>query len=93
MERSKNESRPTMMAFSRQAVPNLPNSSIENTMKGRTLRVFRCEVLESQSGFESSGSNTHILVQVYMKLYIITYRIINFIIIYCIIQLYTQLFH
>ena len=47
MERSKNESRPTMMAFSRQAVPNLPNSSIENTMKGGTLRVLCCEVLKS----------------------------------------------
>ena len=37
MERSKNESRPTMMAFSRQAVDNLPNSSIENTLKGERL--------------------------------------------------------
>lgn len=41
VERSKNESRPTMMAFSRQAVPNLPNSSIENTMKG-AYEVIEC---------------------------------------------------
>ena len=42
VERSKNESRPTMMAFSRQAVPNLPNSSIENTMKG-AYEVIECK--------------------------------------------------
>ncbi|CAK9013841.1 unnamed protein product [Durusdinium trenchii] len=42
VERSKNESRPTMMAFSRQAVDNLPNSSIENTMKG-AYEVIECE--------------------------------------------------
>merc|ERR1712187_811029 len=34
VERSKLQSRPTFMAFSRQALPNLPNSSIENTEKG-----------------------------------------------------------
>uniref|UniRef100_A0A7S3T118 transketolase n=2 Tax=Strombidinopsis acuminata TaxID=141414 RepID=A0A7S3T118_9SPIT len=34
VEKSKNESRPTFMAFTRQALPNLPNSSIENTEKG-----------------------------------------------------------
>eukprot|EP00913_Durusdinium_trenchii_P032325 g30266.t1 len=42
VERSKNESRPTMMAFSRQAVDNLPNSSIENTLKG-AYEVIECE--------------------------------------------------
>jgi len=41
VERSKNESRPTMMAFSRQAVPNLPNSSVENTLKG-AYEVIEC---------------------------------------------------
>ena len=44
MERSKNESRPTMMAFSRQAVDNLPNSSIENTLKGQMLRDIGCSM-------------------------------------------------
>jgi len=34
VERSKKESRPTMMAFSRQALPTLEKSSIENTCKG-----------------------------------------------------------
>jgi transketolase len=34
VERSKLHSRPTFLAFSRQALPNLPNSSIENTLKG-----------------------------------------------------------
>ena len=41
VERSKNESRPTMMAFSRQALDNIPNSSIENTMKG-AYEVIEC---------------------------------------------------
>merc|ERR1712066_1053609 len=34
VERAKFESRPTFLALTRQAVPNLPNSSIENTAKG-----------------------------------------------------------
>merc|ERR1711972_1050570 len=34
VERSKFESRPTFLALTRQAVPNLPNSSMENTAKG-----------------------------------------------------------
>jgi transketolase len=34
VERSKLHSRPTFLAFSRQALPNLPNSSVENTLKG-----------------------------------------------------------
>merc|ERR1712061_884074 len=42
VERSKLESRPTFMAFTRQAVPNLPNSSIENTAKG-AYAVIECE--------------------------------------------------
>eukprot|EP00933_Yihiella_yeosuensis_P052112 TRINITY_DN50110_c0_g1_i1.p1 TRINITY_DN50110_c0_g1~~TRINITY_DN50110_c0_g1_i1.p1 ORF type:complete len:789 (+),score=211.97 TRINITY_DN50110_c0_g1_i1:59-2425(+) len=42
VERSKNESRPTFLAFSRQALPNLPNSSIENTLKG-AYAVVECE--------------------------------------------------
>ncbi|CAJ1386323.1 unnamed protein product, partial [Effrenium voratum] len=41
VERSKNDSRPTMMAFSRQALDNLPNSSIENTLKG-AYEVIEC---------------------------------------------------
>merc|ERR1712050_218417 len=42
VERSKLESRPTFMALTRQAVPNLPNSSIENTAKG-AYAVVDCE--------------------------------------------------
>merc|ERR1712190_642748 len=42
VERSKLESRPTFMALTRQAVPNLPNSSIENTAKG-AYAVIDCE--------------------------------------------------
>merc|ERR1712050_509457 len=42
VERSKFESRPTFMAFTRQAVPNLPNSSIENTAKG-AYAVIDCK--------------------------------------------------
>merc|ERR1712050_426289 len=42
VERSKFESRPTFMALTRQAVPNLPNSSIENTAKG-AYAVVDCE--------------------------------------------------
>lgn len=34
VERSKNENMPTFMALTRQGVPNLPNSSIENVRKG-----------------------------------------------------------
>ena len=42
MERSKNESKPTFMAFTRQALPNLPNSSLANTAKG-AYAVIDCE--------------------------------------------------
>merc|ERR1712050_219309 len=42
VERSKFESRPTFMAFSRQALPNLPNSSIENVQKG-AYAVVECD--------------------------------------------------
>merc|ERR1712137_1066338 len=42
VERSKLESRPTFLAFSRQALPNLPNSSIENTLKG-AYAVIECD--------------------------------------------------
>jgi len=34
VERSKLHSRPTLMAFTRQVLPNLPNSSVENAAKG-----------------------------------------------------------
>merc|ERR1712066_1159677 len=34
VEKSKRDSMPTFMALTRQAVPNLPNSSIENVEKG-----------------------------------------------------------
>merc|ERR1719242_437217 len=42
VERSKYESRPTFMALTRQSVPNLPNSSVENTAKG-AYAVIDCE--------------------------------------------------
>lgn len=42
VERSKNESMPTFMAFTRQALPNLPNSSMENTAKG-AYAVIDCK--------------------------------------------------
>merc|ERR1711920_847881 len=42
VERSKLESMPTFMAFTRQALPNLPNSSIENVKKG-AYAVIECE--------------------------------------------------
>jgi len=41
VERSKLHSRPTFLAFSRQALPNLPNSSIENVEKG-AYAVIEC---------------------------------------------------
>merc|ERR1712176_938291 len=42
VELSKLKSMPTFMAFSRQALPNLPNSSIENTEKG-AYAVVDCD--------------------------------------------------
>jgi len=42
MELSKNKSMPTFLAFTRQALPNLPNSSIENVKKG-AYAVIECE--------------------------------------------------
>merc|ERR1719446_1985358 len=59
VERSKNESRPTFMAFSRQALPNLPNSSIENTLKG-AYEVIECE--EPELILVATGSEVHLCV-------------------------------
>ncbi|OLQ00749.1 Transketolase [Symbiodinium microadriaticum] len=59
VERSKNESRPTMMAFSRQALPNLPNSSIENTLKG-AYEVVECS--DPEVIIIGTGSEVHICV-------------------------------
>merc|ERR1711963_569631 len=42
VEKSKLESMPTFMALTRQALPNLPNSSIENVAKG-AYAVVECE--------------------------------------------------
>merc|ERR1719437_299945 len=42
VEKSKLESMPTFLALTRQALPNLPNSSIENVMKG-AYPVIDCE--------------------------------------------------
>merc|ERR1711933_665054 len=41
MEKSKLDSMPTFLAFTRQALPNLPNSSIENARKG-AYAVIEC---------------------------------------------------
>merc|ERR1712113_209173 len=41
IERAKNKSRPSVMAFTRQNLPNLPNSSIENAEKG-AYAVIEC---------------------------------------------------
>jgi len=41
VENSKNKSMPTFLAFTRQALPNLPNSSIENVKKG-AYAVIEC---------------------------------------------------
>ena len=59
VERSKNESRPTMMAFSRQALPNLPNSSIENTLKG-AYAVVECS--DPEVIIVGTGSEVHVCV-------------------------------
>jgi len=45
VERSKLESMPTFLALTRQAVPNLPNSSIENVKKG-AYAVIECDAPE-----------------------------------------------
>merc|ERR1712032_439360 len=42
VEKSKNDSMPTFLAFTRQAVQNLPNSSIENVEKG-AYAVVECD--------------------------------------------------
>jgi len=60
VERSKNESRPTMMAFSRQALPNIPNSSIENTLKG-AYEVLECE--DPEVIIVGTGSEVHICLE------------------------------
>ncbi|CAE7229196.1 tkt, partial [Symbiodinium natans] len=59
VERSKNDSRPTMMAFSRQALPNLPNSSIENTLKG-AYEVVECS--DPEVIIIGTGSEVHVCV-------------------------------
>ncbi|CAE8681007.1 unnamed protein product [Polarella glacialis] len=59
VERSKNESRPTFMAFSRQALPNLPNSSIENTFKG-AYAVIECA--DPEVILIGTGSEVHVCV-------------------------------
>ncbi|CAE7465621.1 tkt [Symbiodinium pilosum] len=59
VERSKYESRPTMMAFSRQALPNIPNSSIENTLKG-AYEVVECE--DPEIILIGTGSEVHVCI-------------------------------
>jgi hypothetical protein len=59
VERSKLESMPTFMAFTRQALPNLPNSSIENVMKG-AYAVVECE--DPELILVATGSEVHLCV-------------------------------
>merc|ERR1719183_1718968 len=59
VERSKLESMPTFMAFTRQALPNLPNSSIENVMKG-AYAVIECA--DPELILVATGSEVHLCV-------------------------------
>merc|ERR1712003_365271 len=59
VEKSKLESMPTFMAFTRQALPNLPNSSIENVMKG-AYAVIECE--DPELILVATGSEVHLCV-------------------------------
>merc|ERR1711933_285030 len=59
VERSRVESMPTFMALTRQALPNLPNSSIENVMKG-AYAVVECE--DPELILVATGSEVHLCV-------------------------------
>merc|ERR1711972_842819 len=59
VERSKLESMPTFMALTRQALPNLPNSSIENVMKG-AYAVIEC--VDPELILVATGSEVHLCV-------------------------------
>merc|ERR1712066_1062270 len=58
-ERSKLVSMPTFLALTRQALPNLPNSSIENVMKG-AYAVIECE--DPELILVATGSEVHLCV-------------------------------
>merc|ERR1712014_370478 len=59
VERSKVESMPTFLALTRQALPNLPNSSVENVMKG-AYAVVECE--DPDLILVATGSEVHLCV-------------------------------
>merc|ERR1712190_199594 len=59
VEKSKLESMPTFMALTRQALPNLPNSSIENVKKG-SYAVVECE--DPELILVATGSEVHLCV-------------------------------
>jgi len=59
VERSKLESMPTFMALTRQALPNLPNSSMENVMRG-AYAVIECQ--DPELILVASGSEVHLCV-------------------------------
>merc|ERR1712176_902550 len=59
VERSKLESMPTFMAVTRGARPKLPNSSIENVMKG-AYAVIECE--DPELILVATGSEVHLCV-------------------------------
>merc|ERR1712084_29335 len=59
VEKSKLESMPTFLALTRQALPNLPNSSIGNMMKG-AYAVIECE--DPELILVATGSEVHLCV-------------------------------
>merc|ERR1711879_562548 len=59
VERSKLESMPTFMALTRQALPNLPNSSMENVMRG-AYAVIECQ--DPELILVATGSEVHLCV-------------------------------
>merc|ERR1719367_721744 len=59
VEKSKLESMPTFLALTRQALPNLPNSSIENVMKG-AYAVIECA--DPEFILVATGSEVHLCV-------------------------------
>merc|ERR1712187_814204 len=59
VEKSKLESMPTFLALTRQALPNLPNSSIENVKKGAYAMI---ECPDPELILVASGSEVHLCV-------------------------------
>lgn len=60
VEKSKYESMPTLLAFTRQSLPNLPNSTIENASKGAYAVV---ECANPELILLGTGSEVHLCVE------------------------------